>query len=70
MFLKNKMRLQDMHWYNFHINIVVHITYKKNLDFVSTTPNQSPPILKYAHYHILDDKTHDSLFVQHVLTLH
>lgn len=63
------MMLQDMHWYNFHINILVHITYKKNLDFVSTTLDQSPLVLKYTHYHILDDKTHDSLFVQHVLTL-
>jgi hypothetical protein len=57
------MMLQDMHLYNFHFNILVHITYKKNLDFVSTTPDQSPLVSKYTHYHILDDKTHDSLFV-------
>jgi hypothetical protein len=57
------MMLQDMHLYNFHFNILVHITYKKNLDFVSATRDQSPLVSKYTHYHILDDKTHDSLFV-------
>lgn len=49
---------------------MVHITYKKSLNFDNTTPNQNPPILKEVHYYILDNKTHDSLFVQHALTLH
>jgi hypothetical protein len=58
-----------MHWYNFQINILVHITYKLNLEFGATSP-ESPHILKEVDYYISDDKSHDCLFVQHVLTKH
>jgi hypothetical protein len=66
---KTQNDVQDMHWYNFQINIMVHITYRKNLDFDNTTPDQNPPFLKKVHYYILDNKIHDSLFVQHAFTL-
>lgn len=67
---KTQNEVQDMHRYNFQISILVHITYRKNLYFDNTTFDQNPTILKEVHYYISDDKTHDSLFVQHALTFH
>jgi hypothetical protein len=61
--------MQDVHWYNFQINILVHITYKVNHEFNTSHP-QGFKILKEIHYHINDDKNHNSLFVWHVFTLH
>lgn len=58
-----------MHYYNLQITILVHITYRVNPNFDPTIP-QCSWILKEVHYYVSDDKTHDSLFVQHVLHLH
>jgi hypothetical protein len=66
---KTQNEVQDMHWYNFQITILVHITYRMNLNF-DPTIFQCSWILKGVHYYVSDDKTHDSLFVQHVLILH
>jgi hypothetical protein len=54
--------MQNMHWYNFQITFLVHITYKVDLHFNLANP-QSSKILKEVHYYISDDKTHDYLFV-------
>ncbi len=53
--------IQDMHWYSFHITILVHITYWINLDYDVAHPKSK--ILKEVHYYILDEKEHDTLFV-------
>ncbi len=47
----------------------MHINYWINPTF-DPTILQSSWILKEFHYYISDDNTHDSLFVQHVLSLH
>jgi hypothetical protein len=62
--------MKNMHWYNFQINILVHITYIVNPEFGLKSP-ENPQILKKVHYYKSDDKNHDSLyFFQHVLTKH
>jgi hypothetical protein len=57
-----------MHWHNDQITILVHITYRLNLDF--SIESDEPLLLKEIHYYVLDDKTHDSLYVQHCFMLH
>jgi len=59
---KTQNEVQDMHWYNFQISILVHITYRVNPEF-STIDPQSFIILQEVHYYISDDKTHDNFFV-------
>jgi len=66
---KIQNEMQNMHWYNMQITILVHITYKMNGEYDVIDP-QSSRVLKEVHYYISDDKTHDSLFVQHAFTLH
>lgn len=66
---KTQNEVQDMHWYNSKISILVHITYRMNLDFDPKNP-QSSQILKEVHYYISNNKMHNNLFVQHVLILH
>jgi hypothetical protein len=51
------------------MNIFVHITYIINPKYDVANP-QSSQVLKEVHYYISDNKTHDSLFVQHTLILH
>jgi len=51
------------------ITLLVHITYRVNVEYDAIDP-QSFQVLKEVHYYISDDKTHDSLFVQHAFTLH
>jgi hypothetical protein len=50
------------------ITILVHITYKVNVEY-DVAYLQSFQVLKEVHYYISDDKTHDSLFVQHIFTI-
>ncbi len=51
------------------ITILVHITYRMNVEY-DATDLQSSQVLKEVHYYISDNKTHDSFFVQHTFTLH
>jgi hypothetical protein len=67
---KMQNEMQDMHWYNMQITILVHITYRVNVEY-DVINLQSSWVLKEVHYYISDDKlTHDSFFVQHAFTLH
>jgi hypothetical protein len=52
--------MKNMQWYNFQINILVHITYIVNPEFGLTSP-KNPQILKEVHYYRSDDKNHDNL---------
>ena len=65
--LKVQNEIQSMHWHNDQITILVHITYKLNPDWHAE--NDEPLLLKEFHYYVSDDKTHDSLFVQHCFML-
>jgi hypothetical protein len=51
------------------ITILVHITYRVNVEYDAIDP-QSFQVSKEVHYYISDDKTHDNLFLQHTFTLH
>jgi hypothetical protein len=65
--LKVQNEIQSMHWHNDQITILVHITYRLNPDWHAE--NDEPLLLKEFHYYVSDDKTHDSLFVQHCFML-
>jgi hypothetical protein len=66
--LKVQNEIQSMHWYNFQITILVHITYRINPDW--SCENAQPLILKKMHYYVSDMLMHDSLLVQHCMSLH
>ncbi len=55
--------IQDMHWFNFQINILVRITYRLNPDLDES--NLGSKILKEIHYYISNEKDH----VQHAFRL-
>jgi hypothetical protein len=50
-----------MHWFNFQVFILMHITYQWNLDFVAIEPRSK--IFKEIHYYFFDEKDHDTFFV-------
>ena len=58
---KEQNEIQSMHWYNYQVSILVHITYIRNV---------SNEVQKVIHFYVSDDKNHDTLFVQHCLLLH
>ena len=58
--LKEQNEVQTMHWYSDQVTIFVHITYVRLAGVVN----------KYYHFYISDDKSHDTLFVQHCFMLH
>jgi hypothetical protein len=59
--------IRDMHWYSFQITILVHITYRINHGYDPI--HLESKILKKVHYYILDEKEHDTLFVQYAFVL-
>jgi hypothetical protein len=65
--LKVQNEIQSMHWHNDQVTILVHITYRLNLAW--TLENEEPLLNKEVHYYISDDRTHDSLYVQHCFLL-
>ena len=66
---RNQNEIQSEHWFNFQLTILVHITYQVNSDWNPLDP-QSKRLHTDYNYYISDDRVHDSLFVQHCLTLH
>jgi hypothetical protein len=56
-----------MYWHNDQITILVHITYELNSSW--SIENEEPLFLKEIHYYIFDDRTYDSLYVQHCFML-
>ena len=59
---KEQNEIQSMHWFSLQVTILVHITY--------VCHPFSSEVHKFIHFYIFDDKTHDTLFVQHCLQLH
>ena len=57
---KEQDEIQSMHWFSSQVTIFVHITYVRIAGSVQ----------KYYHFYISDDKSHDTLFVQHCFMLH
>jgi hypothetical protein len=60
--------IQNMHWHNHQVSILVHISYKKN--FLYGYLGDESIVIKEVHYYVSDDTTHDTLFIQHVFMLH
>jgi len=50
-----------MHWHSYKVTILAHITWQHIQD-VDPHDEISNVIMKY-HFHISDDKSHDSYFV-------
>jgi hypothetical protein len=66
--LKIQNEIQGMHWHNFQMSILVHISYLRN-----PTPDPidaESKIIKEVHYFIFDDTSHDTLYVQHAFMFH
>ena len=59
---KEQNEIQSMHWYNDQGTILVYINY-----CCSGTDSY---VIKDMHFYILDDKKHDTHFVQHYFLLH
>lgn len=60
--------VQSMYWHSYQIFILVQISYYLN-------PNYDPydedsRVLNEYHFHVFDDRKHDSEFVQHYFQLH
>ncbi len=66
--MKIQHKVQNKHWHNFQVSILIHISYQHNplVDVI----NLDSTIIKEIHYYVFDDPNHDSLFVQHVFMLH
>jgi len=60
--------VQSVHWHNYHINILVHITYHNNPQ-LDPYDEESWVLTKY-HFYISNDQKRDSKFVQHYFKLH
>ncbi len=61
--------IKTQHWYNFQITIIVHLTWKINLDFKHGNDEKTKMIIEF-HFYISDDRKHDNLFVQHCFGCH
>jgi hypothetical protein len=61
--MKIQNEIQNMHWLNTHVSILVVITYKYNPSYDPIL--EKSKLLKEVHYFISDDKEHDMLYVQH-----
>ena len=66
---KSQNEVQEQHWYNFQLSILVHITYRVNPNY-NPSDSKSLRLNTDYHYYISDDRKHDNLFVQHCLKLH
>ncbi len=57
-----------MHWHNYQVTILVQICWMRNLNL--DLQNEDSKTIMIYHFYVSDDKTHDSVFVQHYLLLH
>ncbi len=58
--------VQSMHWHNYQVTILVHITWVRNPNLHDES---NKTLMKY-YFYISDNKSHDSYFVQHYLIIH
>jgi hypothetical protein len=66
--MKVHNEIQNMHWHNFQVTILVHITYRRNPNYDHVHPNSQ--VLKEVHYYVSNDNNHEMFFVQHAFKLH
>jgi hypothetical protein len=48
--MKVQNEIQNMHWHNFQVSILVQIAYKKNPSFESS--GDEPKVIKEVHYYV------------------
>ena len=66
---KGQDEIQSQHWFNFQITILVHIMYSINPGY-NPHDAKSKRLNTVYYYYLSDDRKHDSLMVQHCLSLH
>jgi hypothetical protein len=59
---KHQDDIQEQHWFNFQLSILVHITYQVDLVWDPLDLDSLRLIIKY-HYHLSNDCKHDNQFV-------
>ncbi len=59
---KREDEIQEQHWFNFQLSILVHITYQVKLAWDPLDPNSLRLIIEY-HYYFSNDHKHDNQFV-------
>jgi hypothetical protein len=59
--MKVQNEIQNMHWHNFQVSILVHICYKKLTQRHSLEDGFI--VVKEVHYYVSNDTMHDTLFV-------
>ena len=60
--------IQSMYFQSTQMTILVHVTFY--VARTSDDKNEEPHLVRKTHYYISDDRSHDTLFVQHCLMLH
>lgn len=60
--------IQSMHQHSFQVTILIHIMFW--VDPMNGPRIDERKIIKEKHFYILDDKEHDTLFVQHCFMMH
>lgn len=61
-------KIQSMYYHSTQTTIMVQVVYR--VEMVGDGDNEMPQLIRETHYWISDDKTHDTLFVQHCLLRH
>jgi hypothetical protein len=63
-------KVQEKHWHNFQLTILVHISYQWNLAYLEEPNSNAKKLIVQYHYYFYDDIGHYTLFVQHYFELH
>jgi hypothetical protein len=58
--LMEQNEIQTQHWHNFQITILVHLTWRINLNFRVGNDGKTRVITEY-HFYISYDRTHESI---------
>ena len=63
--------IQSEYYHSDQVTIFVHVLYRHaqaSIDGRDSTP-QSQDVIKECHFYVIDDREHDTLFVQHCFGL-
>jgi hypothetical protein len=63
---KVQNEIQNMHWHNFQVTILVHITYRHNPNYDHVDLNSQ--VLQVVHYYVSDDNSHDTFLFNRLLS--
>lgn len=60
--------IQSMYYHSTQVTIMVQVVYRMHI--IDEADDGPPELVRETHYWISDDKSHDTLFVQHCLMRH